>query len=349
MDPSCIKSGFLFGRPKLTRWIVTSLFVILLIAAIFSWFITTKVCLKSDSPLKCLIFVGQNDLIASLRSLVAIFGFEWSSLNKFISLLSNLRIDNDCDSIRFMDKSRKLKSILFFAIFCSLSFISLKPLFFGPSGDYFIKYFYSIFAIYNIISALYILSIMIELCICLQAVFRFLNRQIVHLHQVSLTRHEPRSSLKYELKIYRYHYSLGIHLMKAADRFARVYVTWFYTEYAYYSILHVYSRLIFKSGSFVQLMFGATSFVGMSYLTLNLIHVNTQSNNILEQLYEISFHSYDLSFRQQLDFCLYRLSKRDVGFTYGNMFVITPNFITSLATITLSIVLAIPNVLKLSG
>ena len=42
---------------------------------------------------------------------------------------------------------------------------------------------------------------------------------------------------------------------------------------------------------------------------------------------------------------MYRVGRKDVGFSFGNLFVMTPNFISSLITISATLIIAIPSFL----
>uniref|UniRef100_T1JW24 Gustatory receptor n=1 Tax=Tetranychus urticae TaxID=32264 RepID=T1JW24_TETUR len=74
----------------------------------------------------------------------------------------------------------------------------------------------------------------------------------------------------------------------------------------------------------------------------HMIYINHLATRIYEQVYSFSFRTDSLIISKEIQIFLTRISLANVGFTFLDIFVITPTCATSLATISLTIALATP-------
>ncbi|XP_053207973.1 uncharacterized protein LOC128392023 [Panonychus citri] len=81
-------------------------------------------------------------------------------------------------------------------------------------------------------------------------------------------------------------------------------------------------------------------------ITYQLVYVNWLSVKSYTKVYSLSFGSPSLEVVNEVNLFLTRISGHDIGFTFCKLFVITSKFVSSLATISLTIALAVPSFLN---
>ncbi|XP_025016796.1 uncharacterized protein LOC112538941 [Tetranychus urticae] len=85
----------------------------------------------------------------------------------------------------------------------------------------------------------------------------------------------------------------------------------------------------------------------MLIVTYAFIHVNQLSVGIFDKVYSLTLTtSGSFEYSNEINLFLLRVGRFDAGFTFAGLFVITPSFVSSLATISLTLGLAIPSLFR---
>uniref|UniRef100_T1KCM5 Gustatory receptor n=1 Tax=Tetranychus urticae TaxID=32264 RepID=T1KCM5_TETUR len=113
------------------------------------------------------------------------------------------------------------------------------------------------------------------------------------------------------------------------------------TVKSHFSIVHVIS-----DPSIVTLGTSLLEFTNFILVTYHMIYVNHLSTRIYQSVYSLTYKTDSLFANKEVHLFLLRIERGDVGFTFLDLFVITPTYVTTLATISLTIALATPALIK---
>uniref|UniRef100_T1KRK2 Gustatory receptor n=1 Tax=Tetranychus urticae TaxID=32264 RepID=T1KRK2_TETUR len=198
----------------------------------------------------------------------------------------------------------------------------------------------------------YILAIqfMIECCIYCQSTFIPINTLLDTLS----TRNKLSSPLDINriAKSTRVYYIKTIRSIRYMDRFLAYAIFVFYLYFIGHCIFIFSSTL--KIGSSPYLLFYSVfRFFGeSSYLVLvtyHLIRVNQLSVQIFDKVYQFSFSfnsEQSIVTVNEINLFLLRIHPNDVGFTFAGLCLVSPSFVSSLVTISLTLGLALPSIIK---
>uniref|UniRef100_T1KAN6 Gustatory receptor n=1 Tax=Tetranychus urticae TaxID=32264 RepID=T1KAN6_TETUR len=111
---------------------------------------------------------------------------------------------------------------------------------------------------------------------------------------------------------------------------------------------YVFTNVLAFPSLVIILMFIA-AFTNFFVVTYYIIYINHLAVNVYEKVYSFSFKTESLNVSKEIQLLLTRIARADVGLTWLGIFVITPTCVTSLATITLTVALAVPTLIKFIG
>uniref|UniRef100_T1KUH2 Gustatory receptor n=1 Tax=Tetranychus urticae TaxID=32264 RepID=T1KUH2_TETUR len=184
---------------------------------------------------------------------------------------------------------------------------------------------------------LLILREIVDVCIHLQAAFKLVNSKVN-----SLLNNQPTNLAS--LTCCRLNYSYAVKATKAVENYFRYFVTFYFVKYACYSIINIV--LTFGGSNDTYWIFHTiVETLLMIYLTVYLVSVNLLSRKCLDSLYELSFKMKRLDMKYENEIFIGRVLFTDVGFTFANLFTINTQFIASMFTLSLTIILALANFL----
>uniref|UniRef100_T1KRG7 Gustatory receptor n=1 Tax=Tetranychus urticae TaxID=32264 RepID=T1KRG7_TETUR len=197
----------------------------------------------------------------------------------------------------------------------------------------------------------YILSMqfIIECCIYCQATFIPINTLLNNfLHQ---NKHSTPIKMYRMARVTRSYYFETIKSIRYMDKFLAFAVLVFYFYFS--------GRCIFLFGRFFQgsstiylqiynffRFFGEASYLVL--VTYHLARVNRLSVKIFDKVYALTHSSNSDSVESinEINLFLLRIDRNDVGFTFAGLCLVSPSFVSSLATISLTVGLALPNLFK---
>uniref|UniRef100_T1K9H9 Gustatory receptor n=1 Tax=Tetranychus urticae TaxID=32264 RepID=T1K9H9_TETUR len=273
------------------------------------------------------------------RGVIVTFGLDWKAFAAYTEQLSRVELDKDEESVKRIDRERRIKNcVCFFAL---LSYIMITISRSIPRIRMEVNYLFILLNdIIILISNFYLIYLIIDLSICLKAAFRFINHHLEHFKITS-----PNSMLP-KLRQSRLLYSCAVRASQEAEKFARHYIAWCYFHFFLLSIVNIVEILSPKGvESIAFVLFMAFDIINTGYLTLNLVAVNSVSTEGMEDLYEISYDLKSYNLQNENNLFLNRMLWQNVGFTFSNLFLINPNFITSLLSFSLTIAIMIANFL----
>ncbi|XP_025017660.1 uncharacterized protein LOC112539404 [Tetranychus urticae] len=185
---------------------------------------------------------------------------------------------------------------------------------------------------------LIILREIVGVCIHLQAAFKLVNSKVDSLVNNQST------NLKSMICCRRY-YSYAVKATKSVENYFRYFVTFYFVKYACYSIMNIVDAFGDRSMHLYWVLHTIIDTLLMIYLTINLISVNLLSRESLDNLYELSFKMKKMDMKYENEIFIGRVLFTDVGFTFANLFTINTQFIASMFTLSLTIILALANFL----
>uniref|UniRef100_A0A158P5J9 Gustatory receptor n=1 Tax=Tetranychus urticae TaxID=32264 RepID=A0A158P5J9_TETUR len=144
-------------------------------------------------------------------------------------------------------------------------------------------------------------------------------------------------------------YSESIKLISCADNLLSFLITGFYIFFVGYCFA-IIGQFSMSDGTFIDVLtvifrlFGETIYIGS--MTHYLVNINKLSDKIFEKVYSLTLNrSRTVEYNDEINLFLLRVGRNDVGFRFANLFVMTPAFVSSLATISLTLVLTLPSLL----
>ncbi|XP_053205312.1 uncharacterized protein LOC128389706 [Panonychus citri] len=160
----------------------------------------------------------------------------------------------------------------------------------------------------------------------------------------NFSRHETPTIMLQQLKKIRSDYSYAVLASQSIEKFARYFITVSYINCGVFGVVNA----VFAFGhvkNVIWILFMVTDSILVAYLTVRLVSINQIATYGLEDLYNISFSLRTQQLQYENDTLINRMLWKNVGFTFGNLFVINTNFITSMFTLTLTLSITLANFL----
>ncbi|XP_025016513.1 uncharacterized protein LOC112538808 [Tetranychus urticae] len=273
------------------------------------------------------------------RCVIATFTLDWKAFAAYIEQLSRVELEKDDESVKRINRERRVKK--WFCFVALLSYIILNIIHFVTllrKESYTVSIL--IVDIVLFISHFFLIYLIIDLCICLKVAFQYINHHLKHFQITS-----PNLMLS-ELRHIRSMYSCTVRASQEAEKFARHFIAWFYCQFILFNIANIVDLLGQRNEkSIIFFLFMVVDGINTGYLTMKLVAVNKASTSGMEDLYEISYDLKSYNLQNENNLFLNRMLWQNVGFTFSDLFLINPSFITSLLSFVLSIALMIANFL----
>ncbi|XP_025017058.1 uncharacterized protein LOC112539089 [Tetranychus urticae] len=116
----------------------------------------------------------------------------------------------------------------------------------------------------------------------------------------------------------------------------------------YVSILNVkIYKILFTEHNQFYLTVALIDFFGtiteLFLLIIPIATITTKSREFHKTLYKLTFNTDSFHYLNEISLFLYRMSFNNIGFSFGGIFMITPDFTSSLIAVTFTIIIAIPS------
>uniref|UniRef100_T1KDN9 Gustatory receptor n=1 Tax=Tetranychus urticae TaxID=32264 RepID=T1KDN9_TETUR len=185
----------------------------------------------------------------------------------------------------------------------------------------------------------------IETCVYLQATFYVISSRIENLDSMCATISEENI-----VPLLRLNRSLYMKTTEASKCINSFFFTITFSYYVYFALNCIFTFDFFFEpiyDSWYMLVRHLIRMIGqfsyMLIVTYAFVHVNQLSVGIFDKVYSLTLtKSGSFEYSNEINLFLLRVGRFDAGFTFAGLFVITPSFVSSLATISLTLGLAIP-------
>uniref|UniRef100_T1KPJ8 Gustatory receptor n=1 Tax=Tetranychus urticae TaxID=32264 RepID=T1KPJ8_TETUR len=249
-------------------------------------------------------------------------------------------------------KKRCIKINRFFLVFATIyemlttsvnHYLSDRPTDF--SIVFFVELILMAFALFGYVFSM---QFIIECCTYSQSSFKPLNNLLDSLLNKSLPNN--MNSIAKSLRLY---YSKTVESVRIMDKFLAFAIFVFYLYFTGHCILIVGEILdasrcsIYYTLWMIFRFFGESSYLVL--ITYHLVCVNQSSTRIFDKVYQLSFSldsSHSIVTMNEINLFLLRTNRNDVGFTFAGLCMVSPSFVSSLATISLTLGLALPSFIK---
>uniref|UniRef100_T1JU78 Gustatory receptor n=1 Tax=Tetranychus urticae TaxID=32264 RepID=T1JU78_TETUR len=281
-----------------------------------------------------------NNSNAIIHIAVVLFALDWSSFTHYLRQMSKLQLEKHEKTVAQINKERRIKLLFCLSSAIIYAVLICYKLFLGE-----IKvnmFLLNLSDCLTKMSHIFFLNIISDVCICLKAAFQLVTSQLK-----DFPKSTPDSTKLHRLRYCRLLHSHAVRATRHAEKFLCFYISWYYFQYIMYNMANFVEvlgdkhRYNWRSGSFF-----IWDTINLSYLTIKLVAVSELSANGLEDLYEISYDVNSIKLQFETHIFFNRMQLNNVGFTFAKLFFINTNFIASLLTLSLTIVLALANFLQ---
>ncbi|XP_025017394.1 uncharacterized protein LOC112539255 [Tetranychus urticae] len=154
------------------------------------------------------------------------------------------------------------------------------------------------------------------------------------------------------LQLLQLYYNRTVESIRLMDKFLTFAIFVFYFYFTGHCVLIVGEISGADSSIYFTLWLIFNLFCEMSYIVLityHLVSVNQNSARIFDKVYQISFSlnsSHSIQTMNEINLLSLRINRNDVGFTFAGLCMVSPSFISSLISISLTLGLALPSFLN---
>ncbi|XP_053200927.1 uncharacterized protein LOC128386000 [Panonychus citri] len=279
-------------------------------------------------------------LIRTFLQILLIFRLDWSQFWSYVRYIDLINIPEEISREKKLQRKRSNRVLIQFTL--TLAFHLL-----GASSYMILKKFnIGMFLLFTflIFGHCCLLVILNDSTACLSFTFQTINSSIERFNFID----DERIQLD-RLKTYQKNYFYAVQSTLSAECFFKDLVTFHYSRNSL-DIIMLFFSIAFRVEDSVHLIIHVIwSFIilinilAITFLTTNLNSVHVNSEGALEDLYELSFETDSVPMIDQIKSFLNRITKANVGFTFADLVLISPNFITSLLTLSFTILLGLIN------
>uniref|UniRef100_T1KAL2 Gustatory receptor n=1 Tax=Tetranychus urticae TaxID=32264 RepID=T1KAL2_TETUR len=190
----------------------------------------------------------------------------------------------------------------------------------------------------TLVSYLSYLQFIVESCLHIHACW-FAVIERIH----SLKKTDSRSLTSDEILEVRSMYSIAAVVTEKMDSFLRLPIFYFCSLYIItYFILLVQ---FWHKPNIVGFLRLAIRFANLFLVIWNMTYIHYLSTQCFHDVYSLSYEKHSSQVNDEIHLFLDRIAQSNVGFSFLKVSLITPTFITSLASLNLTFVLALPSLL----
>uniref|UniRef100_T1KUG9 Gustatory receptor n=1 Tax=Tetranychus urticae TaxID=32264 RepID=T1KUG9_TETUR len=324
-----------FGTYQRLFLFCTELFCLISVITIYSPAYHHNLNSKFDVYALCRITI--NIILATSHFIIVSALVKSKKIASCFDNLYQIGIHQDHQLQRFITRKQWNKNIVF-STFLILQY-ALHLFIDKKSLPVWSKVIYFIVLLVRPVTFIFILREIADVCIHLQAAFKLVNSKVNSLV-------ENQSINLESLLLCRRYYSYAVKATKSVENYFRYYVTFYFVQYACYNIMNIVDAFGDRSSMDIYWVLHTISdTILMIYLTTKFVSLNLLPQESLENLCELSFKIKRLDMKYENEIFIGRVLSTDVGFTFANLFTINTQFIASMLTLSLTIILALANFL----
>uniref|UniRef100_T1JW26 Gustatory receptor n=1 Tax=Tetranychus urticae TaxID=32264 RepID=T1JW26_TETUR len=250
---------------------------------------------------------------------------------------SNAQIPSLCPSVAcYLKKHRFIITTvisLVFATYCGTTCLYMHQIF-GNTSDVYQQISISGFRMITLACYFAYLFFFIETCLYIQSCFLQVETQIQR-----LSNSESALTLD-DVRRVRRLYCIAIENTEKINSLSMPVIAFYFVI----SIVESHFAFVYAiaNPTGYTLLSCVAELCSFSLTVYYMIYTNHLATRIYEQVYSFSFRTDSMIVSKEIQIFLTRIALANVGFTFLDIFVITPTCATSLATISLTIALATP-------
>uniref|UniRef100_T1KAL3 Gustatory receptor n=1 Tax=Tetranychus urticae TaxID=32264 RepID=T1KAL3_TETUR len=198
-----------------------------------------------------------------------------------------------------------------------------------------------------------LLGLLSSICIlCFQIYNQFLVESCLHIHacwfivneQIRLLNSTDSRLLSInQVREVRSMYSIAAVITEKMDSFLRIPI------FNFFSFFILSSISVIAQVCYEPTLFGCVSLLWrllkLTLITYNMIYAHYLSHKCFDDVYSLSHKTRSITSNNEVQLFLDRISQSDIGFSFLKISLITPTFVTSWTSTTLTIVLSLPSLL----
>uniref|UniRef100_T1KI58 Gustatory receptor n=1 Tax=Tetranychus urticae TaxID=32264 RepID=T1KI58_TETUR len=271
-----------------------------------------------------------------------IFVCDWKRFVKFKEIWSQTGLQNDPEtisSIKSQVRNYRRSACALNAVFTFTATLSMyqSDLSFKPKDVFQSIFLTCVSFIYSSLFTL-ITDFQIQMVFFICSVFVRVNQRLAY-----LIKHPD--STEDNMKSIRLLHCIGSQLTRKADQFIRYFLATSYTLQVSFILINLY-RSIYLSETLGDYFISVSSLTAVSsitaFVTYNAVKVNNLASKGFHHTYRLSFTKNCPNHFAEASLLMYRMGRNDIGLTFANLFTITASFVTSLATLCITFILAFP-------
>ncbi|XP_015791348.1 uncharacterized protein LOC107368083 [Tetranychus urticae] len=293
-------------------------------------------------------------LVNGLYSLVLVYLFlvRPTHVNELITIWKSLSFGKYKQCYEYFNHNRKKFHIVIYIVYVIIGIHELIQLFYSKQSLFGYIFNFQTDPIKTILAGMVsyggimfaeiiLLSqdlVLVDTCFLVYSALRFIRTNLGQFNNNTIN----RSILRY----YREKYTLTCDLIISANNYSKLYIFAIYSSYTIILITRVYFTYFIPRTIkyvFIASFFHLNHLIDISVVTYLLTKTHSLAQRVQEDLYPLTFKTDKISSLYEVMLFMYRVGRQDVGFTFGNLFVMTPNFISSLVTISATLIIAIPS------
>uniref|UniRef100_T1KI59 Gustatory receptor n=1 Tax=Tetranychus urticae TaxID=32264 RepID=T1KI59_TETUR len=273
-----------------------------------------------------------------------LFVCDWKRFVEFKEIWSQTGLQNDPETINnIKSQLRKYRRFIcvingVFTVPATLS-IYQSDLSFKPKDAYEFILISCLSLIYSALIGL-VTDFPIQLALFICSVFTRVNQRLAYLI-------EHPDSTEDNMRSIRLLHSIGSQLTLKADQFIRYFLATSFSLYVLFILINLY-RIIYLSYTLTDYFISMSILIAVmsmtAFITYNAVKINYLASKGFHHTYQLSFTKNSSNHIAEASLLMYRMGRNDIGLTFANLFTITASFVTSLATLCITFILAFPTI-----
>lgn len=179
-------------------------------------------------------------------------------------------------------------------------------------------------------------------CAMIRAIFMFVCSEL----RKSIHEHNLDADF---IKIQRHNHHLAIQLVYKSNKIWKIWIPIFCAVYSITCTIYFYSILFLRRAIYVNIysvIHVMISFYTIFVIITELTTVNRLASKPHHDLYRATFGNRSKRFKTEAQLFLHRINRRDIGFTFLDLFIISPEILWKFFTVITTSIMAIPSLRK---
>uniref|UniRef100_T1KL55 Gustatory receptor n=1 Tax=Tetranychus urticae TaxID=32264 RepID=T1KL55_TETUR len=246
---------------------------------------------------------------------------------------------------RHLTKIRHLVScyVIAFLMLSILITVFYKPLMILYDSKDYLRFGKSLtFGLFNVLTILVYplyIQFLVESCLHIHACWLTVEE-----HMRLLKNNDSRALTIEKIREVRSMYSIAAVITEKMDSFLRFPI-------AIFSAFFIIANFIFfvrvwTEFSIIGLARYILRFSIFSFVIWNMIYIHYLTHKSFDEVYSLSYGKHTFQVNNEIHLFLDRIGQSNVGFSFLKISLITPTFVTSLASLTLTFVLSLPSLIE---